>query len=43
MSSPFKYSFANYFDLARIARSGSTWADKEAAKRELAVREKKRK
>jgi hypothetical protein len=37
MSSPFRYSFTNYFDLKRIERSGS-WADKQAAKKELEKR-----
>ena len=41
MVSPFKYSFTNSFDLQRIARSGSSWADKQAAQKELDKREKK--
>jgi hypothetical protein len=38
MTSPFKYAFTNYFDLKRIARTGS-WAEKTAAKKELQKRE----
>lgn len=42
MTSPFKYSFTNYFDLLNIERTGS-WSEKQAAKRELEEREGKKK
>lgn len=38
---PFKYAFANSFDLKRVQRTGS-WSEKMAAKRELEKREGKR-
>jgi hypothetical protein len=41
MTSPFKYSFTNYFELKNIERSSSSWSDKMAVKKELEKREKK--
>lgn len=38
---PFKFNFVPSYELQRIARSGTTFAEKLAAKKELEKREKK--